>query len=62
VAAITAAGFRLLELDRFDIQIMPPLVRPHVLGVAQRPTHPGSAQRVEEMSQPRRNVLVIGAT
>ena len=41
VAAITAAGFRLLELDRFDFQIMPPLVRPHVLGVAQRPTHPG---------------------
>jgi hypothetical protein len=45
VAAITAAGFHLLELDRFDIQIMPPLVRPHVLGVAQRPTHPGSAQQ-----------------
>jgi SAM-dependent methyltransferase len=41
VAAITAAGFRMLELDRFDFQIMPPLVRPHVLGVAQRPTHPG---------------------
>jgi SAM-dependent methyltransferase len=38
VAAITAAGFRVLELDRFDFQIMPPLVRPHVLGVAQRPT------------------------
>jgi SAM-dependent methyltransferase len=37
VAAITAAGFRLLELDRFDFQIMPRLVRPHVLGVAQRP-------------------------
>ena len=37
VAAITAAGFRMLELDRFDFQIMPPLVRPHVLGVAQRP-------------------------
>jgi SAM-dependent methyltransferase len=54
VAAITAAGFRLLELDRFDFQIMPPLVRPHVLGVAQRPTHPGSTQQVEEMSQPRR--------
>jgi SAM-dependent methyltransferase len=39
VAAITAAGFRVLELDRFDFQIMPPLVRPHILGVAQRPTH-----------------------
>jgi SAM-dependent methyltransferase len=62
VAAITAAGFRLLELDRFDFQIMPPLVRPHVLGVAQRPAHPGTAQQVEEMRQPRRNVLVIGAT
>jgi SAM-dependent methyltransferase len=40
VAAITAAGFRVVELDRFDFQCMPPLVRPHVLGVAQRPTHP----------------------
>jgi hypothetical protein len=47
VAAITAAGLRVLELDRFDFQIMPPLVRPHVLGVAQRPTHTGSAQQVE---------------
>jgi hypothetical protein len=37
VTAITAAGFHLLELDRFDFQITPPLVRPHVLGVAQRP-------------------------
>ena len=53
VAAITAAGFRLLELDGFDFQIMPPVVRPHVLGVAQRPTHPGSAQQVEEMNQAR---------
>ena len=26
----TAAGFRVLELDPFDVQIMPPLVRPHV--------------------------------
>jgi SAM-dependent methyltransferase len=51
VAAIAAAGFRLLELDRFDFQIMPPLVRPHVLGVAQRPTHPGSAEQAEEVSQ-----------
>jgi SAM-dependent methyltransferase len=33
----TAAGFRMLELDQFDFQIMLPLVRPHVLGVAQRP-------------------------
>jgi SAM-dependent methyltransferase len=36
-AAITAAGFRVVELDRFDLQAMPPLVRPHVLGVAERP-------------------------
>jgi hypothetical protein len=51
VAAITAAGFRMLELDRFDFQIMPPLVRPHVLGVAERPTHPAFAHQVEEVSQ-----------
>jgi ubiquinone/menaquinone biosynthesis C-methylase UbiE len=37
VAAITAAGLRVVELDRFDVQAMPPLVRPHVLGVAERP-------------------------
>jgi ubiquinone/menaquinone biosynthesis C-methylase UbiE len=37
VAAITAAGLRVVELDRFDLQAMPPLVRPHVLGVAERP-------------------------
>jgi len=47
VAAIAAAGFRVLELDRFDFQIMPPLVRPHVLGVAQRSTHPGFAEQAE---------------
>jgi SAM-dependent methyltransferase len=51
VAAITAAGFRVLELDRFDFHIMPPLVRPHVLGVAVRPTHPPAAQHVEEVRQ-----------
>ena len=34
VAAITAAGLRLVQLDRFDLQAMPPLARPHVLGVA----------------------------
>jgi SAM-dependent methyltransferase len=37
VAAITAAGLDVVELDRFDLQAMPPPVRPHVLGVAQRP-------------------------
>jgi SAM-dependent methyltransferase len=36
VAAITAAGFRVVELDRFDLRAMPPLARPHVLGVAER--------------------------
>jgi hypothetical protein len=61
-AAITAAGFRLLELDRFDFQIMPPLVRPHVLGVAERPASRASTQQAKGMSQARRNVLVIGAT
>ncbi len=36
VAAITAAGLRLAELDRFDLHAMPPLARHHVLGVAER--------------------------
>ena len=60
VAAITAAEFRMLELDRFDFQIMPPLVRPHVLGVAQRPASRPSAQQAKGESS--MNVLVIGAT
>jgi SAM-dependent methyltransferase len=60
VAAITAAGFRMLELDRFDFQIMPPLVRPHVLGVAQRPASRPSAQQAKGESS--MNVLDIGAT
>jgi ubiquinone/menaquinone biosynthesis C-methylase UbiE len=37
MAAITAAGLRVIQLDRFDLQAMPPLARPHVLGVAERP-------------------------
>jgi hypothetical protein len=37
VAAITATGLRVVELDRFDLQAMPPLVPPHVFGVAERP-------------------------
>jgi hypothetical protein len=37
VAAITAARLDVVELDRFDLQAMPAPVRPHVLGVAQRP-------------------------
>jgi ubiquinone/menaquinone biosynthesis C-methylase UbiE len=36
VADITAAGLRLVALDRFDLAAMPPLARPHVLGVAER--------------------------
>jgi SAM-dependent methyltransferase len=36
VAAITAAGLRPVQLDRFDLQAMPPPARPHVLGVAER--------------------------
>jgi hypothetical protein len=51
MAAITAAGFLVMELDRVDFQIMHPLVRPHVLAVAERPTHPASAQQGEEVRQ-----------
>ena len=47
VAAITAAGFRMLELHRFDFQSMPPLVRPNVLGVAQRPASRPSTQQAK---------------
>jgi SAM-dependent methyltransferase len=36
VAAVTAAGLQLVALDRFDLRAMPPLARPHVLGVAER--------------------------
>jgi ubiquinone/menaquinone biosynthesis C-methylase UbiE len=36
VAAITAGGLRLVQLDRFDLRAMPLLARPHVLGVAER--------------------------
>ena len=52
VAAITTAGLRVVELDRFDFQIMPPLVRPHVLGVAQRPTRPSSPREARAQSAP----------
>ena len=60
MAAIAAAGFHVLELERFDFQLMPPLVRPHVLGVAQRPASRPSAQQAKDEST--MNVLVIGAT
>jgi SAM-dependent methyltransferase len=59
VAAITAAGFRVVELDRFDFQCMPPLVRPHVLSVAQRPTGPSSPR---EASSPIHTVNQASAT
>ena len=36
VAAIGAAGLQVVQLDRFDLKAMPPLARPHVLGVAER--------------------------
>jgi SAM-dependent methyltransferase len=36
VAAITAAGLQIVQLNRFDLKAMPPLARPHVLGVAER--------------------------
>jgi ubiquinone/menaquinone biosynthesis C-methylase UbiE len=36
VATISAAGLQVLQLDRFDLRAMPPLARPHVLGVAER--------------------------
>lgn len=36
VGLITAAGFRVEDLDRFSFRPAPPLTRPHVLGVAQR--------------------------
>jgi ubiquinone/menaquinone biosynthesis C-methylase UbiE len=36
VAAIAAAGLQVVQLDRFDLKAMPPLARPHVLGVAER--------------------------
>lgn len=37
VAAIARAGLDVVELDGFDFDVMPALVRPHVLGVAERP-------------------------
>jgi Methyltransferase domain len=61
VATITAAGFRVPELDRFDFQIMAPLVRPHVLGVAERPTHP-PLRAAGQGGQSGMNVLATSAT
>jgi len=36
MAAITAAGLQVVQLDRFDLKAMPMLARPHVLGEAER--------------------------
>lgn len=35
VATITAAGFRLVSIEGFDLAPAPKIVRPHVLGVAE---------------------------
>ena len=40
VAAIETAGFRLRDVNRFDFAGVPVIVRPHVLGVAERPADP----------------------
>jgi ubiquinone/menaquinone biosynthesis C-methylase UbiE len=37
VAAIAAAGLQVVQVDRFDLEAMPVLARPHVIGVAERP-------------------------
>ena len=35
-AAVTAAGFIFLSLEEFDFPVMPPIVRLHVIGIAER--------------------------
>jgi SAM-dependent methyltransferase len=42
VAAIVRAGLDIVEIDAFDFEPFPRLVRPHVLGIAE-PTPPGPA-------------------
>ncbi len=37
VAAVAAAGFIVLSLEEFDFPVMPPIVRPHVIGIVERP-------------------------
>ena len=37
-AAVAAAGFDVLSLEEFDFPAMPRIVRPHVIGIAERPT------------------------
>ncbi len=36
-AAMTAAGFIVLSLEEVDFPVMSPIVRPHVIGIAERP-------------------------
>jgi ubiquinone/menaquinone biosynthesis C-methylase UbiE len=36
VGAVERAGFRVVELERFELPGVPPIVRPHVLGVGRR--------------------------
>jgi ubiquinone/menaquinone biosynthesis C-methylase UbiE len=36
-AVVAAAGFDILSLEEFDFPAMPPIVRPHVIGIAERP-------------------------
>jgi hypothetical protein len=36
-SAVAAAGFIVLSLEEFDIPAMPRIVRPHVIGIAERP-------------------------
>lgn len=36
-AAVAATGFRVVSLEEFDFAAMPPIVRPHVIGLAERP-------------------------
>ena len=36
-AAVDAAGFDVLSLEEFDFPAMPPIVRPHVIGIAEAP-------------------------
>jgi ubiquinone/menaquinone biosynthesis C-methylase UbiE len=37
VAAVATAGFSVLSLEEFDFPAMPAIVRPHVIGIAERP-------------------------
>ena len=34
---VRAAGFIVISLEEFDFPVMPPIVRPHVIGIAERP-------------------------